>query len=204
MKYLYFIFLLLLVSCGGSDGDDDSSEGRSIITGKYSDGTYCADVTYHNSNTGTTNTYTLNVEVEDNELTTIYWGNGGWLDGSHFSPEELDSHGYCSFTSDKGYDYEVQITGSECSSTDESRARSDEQEEKEKSICPKCGGEKDEYDDYCDDCKRKKEDREDHTCPRCGQYDPYMYSSDIECSDCKRKREDEEERERREREEENP
>jgi hypothetical protein len=59
-----------MLSCGG--GEDDSSEGRSIITGKYEDGTYCADVTYHNPNTGTTNTYTLNFEVEDNNLTKIY------------------------------------------------------------------------------------------------------------------------------------
>jgi predicted RNA-binding Zn-ribbon protein involved in translation (DUF1610 family) len=194
MKYLYFIFLLLIVGCSSHE---DSSEGRSIITGKYEDGTYCADVTYHNPNTGTRHTYTLNVEVEDNELTKIYWGNGGWLDESHFSPEELDSQGYCSFTSDKGYNYDVQINGKECSSTDEPKASSDEQEEKEKSICPKCGGEKDEFDTYCYWCKRKIEDKEEHTCPKCGQYDSYMYRSDGECSDCKRKREDEEEEERR-------
>lgn len=199
---------MLFVSCGRDE--DDSSEGRSILTGKYEDGTYCADVKYHNPNTGTTNRYTLNVEVEDNNLTKIYWGNGGWLDESHFSPEELDSQGYCSFTSDKGYEYDVQINGSECSSTDNPGASSDEEEEEEKSICPKCGDEKDEYDKYCYWCERKiknaeeeQKDREEHTCPKCGQYDAYMYSSDDECSDCKRRREDEEERERREKEEEN-
>lgn len=215
---------MLLVSCGG--GDDDSSEGRSVITGKYDDGTYCADVTYYNPNTGTRNTYTLNIEVENNEVARINWGNGGWLDGSHFNPEELDSYGYCSFTSDKGYKYEVQISGSECSSTDNPGASSDDQEDEEKSNCPKCGDEKEDYDYYCYWCKRKiedeereKKDKEEHTCPKCGRYDSFMFSTDDECSDCERKRkreeeeeeeeerrrkEDEEERERREREDENP
>jgi hypothetical protein len=52
--------------------------------------------------------------VESNELTTIYWGNGGWLDEDHFSSEELDSDGSCSFTSDKGYEYTVTIIGTDC------------------------------------------------------------------------------------------
>ena len=186
---------MLIVGCGSHD---DSSAGRSIITGKYEDGKYCADVTYHNPNTGTRHTYTLNVELEDNELIKIYWGNGGWLDDSHFSPEELDRHGYCSFTSDKGYEYDIQINGRECSSTDEPDASSDEKVEKEKSICPKCGGEKEDYVTYCYWCKRKIEDKEEHTCPKCGQYDSYMYRSDGECSDCKRRREDEDERRKEE------
>jgi len=46
----------------------------------YYDGTCCADVEYYNSNTGTNNTFTLEVEVENNELITIYWSNGGWID----------------------------------------------------------------------------------------------------------------------------
>ncbi|MDY0216528.1 MAG: hypothetical protein RBS19_06205 [Bacteroidales bacterium] len=49
-------------------------------TSMYYDGTCCADVEYYNSNTGTNNTFTLEVEVENNELITIYWSNGGWID----------------------------------------------------------------------------------------------------------------------------
>ena len=201
MKYLYLIFILFICGCGG---DGDSSTGRSIFTGEYDDGTYCADVDYYNPKTGTSRKYTLNVEVENNEVTKIIWGNGGWLDESHFSPEELDSHGYCSFTSDKGYEYEIQINGNECSSTDESKASSDSDDEKEKTTCPKCDGEKDEFDTYCDDCNRKIEeekDREEHTCNYCGGYDPLMFSTDDKCSDCKRKEEEEERR--REQEDEN-
>lgn len=80
---------------------------------KYPDGTYCAEVEYSNPNTGTNSSYTLTVEVEGNEITQINWPNGGMLDQDHFSGAELDKDGSTSFTSDMGYDYEVQVTGSE-------------------------------------------------------------------------------------------
>lgn len=79
----------------------------------HPDGQFTAEVNYYNFNTGTSSTYTLDVEVEDNYVTVIYWPNGGWLDDSHFIPQELDSNGRCSFTSDAGYDYEVTITDSD-------------------------------------------------------------------------------------------
>jgi hypothetical protein len=199
MRYLSILFVLLILSCKEKNNSESSSSSY-IVDGEYTDGTYCADVTYHNPNTGTTNTYTLNVEVEDNSVTEIHWPNGGSLDESHFSAEELDDSGHCSFTSDKGYEYEIQINGEECSSTD------DISSDDEKSICPKCGEEKDEYDVYCYSCKRKiedeEQDREDHTCKKCGSYDSFMFSTDDMCSSCKR-REEEEEKERREQEEDN-
>ncbi len=76
----------------------------------YPDGKYCADVLYYNPNTGTRSSYKLNVKVENNEVTVIYWNNGGWLDQSHFCCSRLDSNGYTSFKSDKGYQYQVTIT----------------------------------------------------------------------------------------------
>jgi ribosomal protein L37E len=189
MKYILLSFSIVLFGCGGRD---DSSEGRSIFTGEYKDGTYCADVSYHNPNTGTSNTYTLNVEVENNELVKINWPNGGWLDDSHFSPQELDENGYCSFESDKGYEYTVQITGSECSFDDRSKAASDSDDEKDAITCPKCGNEKDSYDRYCDDCTDKIE----NTCSRCGGHE-YNVNGGL-CYSCKRKEEDEEEERERE------
>lgn len=116
MKYFYSLFFLFILGCG-SKGDSIATEDTEANP-KYPDGTYCAEVTYHNPETGTTNTYTLNVEVENNELTEIYWNNGGWLDDSHFNPEQLNDSGQCSFTSDKGYEYEIEIRGSKCSETD--------------------------------------------------------------------------------------
>ena len=43
--------------------------------------------------------------------------------------------------------------------------------------------------------KRKIDDKVEHTCPKCGNYDAFMFSSDDECSDCKRKRRDAEDEE---------
>lgn len=201
-----FTFLL---SCGSNSSNVGLSEENDNEKSKYPDGEYCADVTYYNPNTGTRNTYTLNVEVEGNELTQINWPNGGWLDDSHFTPEELDDGGSCSFTSDRGYEYEVQITGPPCFSTDERKARYD----KEESTCPKCGEEKFSYDKYCDDCQdeicpkcgRDKyswdeycntcTDRLENTCSRCGSIEYYVNGG--LCSDCKRQDEEEEEERRR-------
>src|SRR5690606_4640507 len=85
---------------------------------QYENGIYCATVDYYNPNTGTSSSYILNVEVEGDELITIYWTNGGWLDESHFYPEDISS-GSCDFTSDKGYDYTVTIIGDDCQFTDD-------------------------------------------------------------------------------------
>jgi hypothetical protein len=38
----------------------------------------------------------------------IHFPNGGWLDDSHFDPPDI-SEGSASFTSDRGYEYDVQI-----------------------------------------------------------------------------------------------
>jgi hypothetical protein len=160
-KLLYILFVLLtLQSCSSGGYDDEYSEEYDIEGQKadgFEDGTYCAEVEYYNPNTGTNSTYTLEVEVESNEVTTIYWSNGGWLDEDHFYPEELDSDGTCSFTSDKGYDYTVTIIGQDCGSTDQSSFESDVQEDEEALTCPNCGGEKEDYEDVCYSCQLDEE-----------------------------------------------
>ena len=115
MKYLYFIFLLLLVSCGGHDTTVDVEEPQEP---KYPDGTYCANVDYYNSSNGTRRTYTLNVEVESNEVTKILFGNGGYLDNSHITPESLSNSGTCSITDDRSRTFDISINGSACASID--------------------------------------------------------------------------------------
>lgn len=219
MKKLKLLLLVLVVisfaSCKNNSDNYDETNEITTYTDEdgnevYPDGTYCADIDYYNPDTGTRSTYTLNVEVESNEVTVIHWPNGGWLDDSHFSPEALDNSGNCSFTSDKGYEYHIQITGSECSFTDEIEAQSDSEEDQEAVTCPECGDDKSQFDDYCYFCKRKFtcpecggkkykyddvcydcKDKAEHTCKRCGQHDSFMFSTDELCSDCKRDEENE-------------
>lgn len=184
--FLTFVFLFgvtIFYSCNGGTNSVDEEEYYSEEDG-YEDGTYCADVTYYNPNTGTNNTYSLEVEVESNELTTIYWSNGGWLDEDHFYPESLDENGYCSFTSDKGYEYEIKITGRECGFTDKSSFQNDVSSDEESVTCSRCGGEKDSYDEYCLSCISEIEDEEENTCSRCGGYEFGVYGG--LCSSCQK------------------
>src|ERR1044072_2494242 len=55
----------------------NSGTGNEEQNGEYQDGTYCAEVEYYYSKTGTNSTYTLNVDIENGELVKIYWPNGG-------------------------------------------------------------------------------------------------------------------------------
>lgn len=140
----------------------------------YEDDTYCADVEYYNPDTGFSNDYTLNVDVEYNEVVKIHFSSG-WLDDSEFSSEELDADGYCEIILFDGREFTIQITGSECSFNDGYYIENDVAESK----CLRCGYSKDEYEDYCEDCKNYLE----NTCSRCGAFEYYVYQG--LCSDCK-------------------
>jgi hypothetical protein len=199
--------MLLLQACGGSDSSSEESTVES--DGTYQDGTYCSNVDYYNPSTGTRNAYQLNVEVENNEVVRIIFPNGGWLDNDHFSPQELDRSGYCSFTSDKRNQYQITITGSECDFTDENKIRRDEEDAKANVICPRCGFSKYEVDEICSICQNDindKKKKKEKTCQKCGQYDSFMQRYDDQCSECERKekrlKKEQEDEERKKREEE--
>lgn len=192
IKSTLIILIILLVSCKESESnkvDDENTQIENFRTNsnelsdyessnELSDGTYCAEVEYYNPSTGTRNTYDLDVEVESGELTVIHWPNSGWLDSSHFSPEDI-TDGECEFESDKGYRYTVTLGDfGGCGYTDEYKIRRDVNNEVEKTTCPNCGDEKDSYDDICDDCKRKIE----QTCPKCNGYK--FSSFEKFCDDC--------------------
>lgn len=169
------LLLLVLIGCGREKGSsnsfyEDNEDG-------YSDGTYCAEIEYYNPNTGTSSTYELDVEIEDNYLVQINWPNGGWLDETHFSSEEISS-GSCSFTSDRGYEYTVNILskGGGCGSGYD--LQSDVNGDTEDTTCPECGSTKYSYDDYCYSCTSKKEE---HTCILCGGY---KASYEVFCASC--------------------
>lgn len=97
--------LLIINSCGNKNNTVSEIQDQG-----YEDGAYCGQIDYYNPNTGTRSTYTLEVEIENNELTVIHWPNGGWLDDSHFTPIDI-STGEASFTSDKEIEYTVRIIG---------------------------------------------------------------------------------------------
>lgn len=153
-------------------------------TGKYPDGTYCAEIEYYNPSTGTRNRYDLDVEVESGDLTIINWPNGGWLDDTHFVPENISS-GEVQFTSDMGNRYTVTLGdfGGGCYSGGvklRNAVNNDigEQEFKRtEETCPECGGSKFSTDDLCSSCERKI------TCPNCGgrkgKYDELCYTCEI-------------------------
>jgi hypothetical protein len=183
LTLLTSICLFCSTSCNENKSRSNDIEDYFSEDDGYEDGKYCADVTYDNPNTGTKKTYTLEVQIENNEVITIYWSNGGWLDEDHFVSEKLDDNGYCSFTSDKGYEYEVQITGKNCRYTDRSNFQNDVEEDEKSITCPRCGDEKGQYDDYCYSCKRKIEDEEENTCSRCGGFEYGVYGG--LCSSCK-------------------
>lgn len=88
----------------GSDNSSTYTETRSNF-----DGTYCATVKYSNPNTGTVNYYELTVDITEGYLTKLYFPNGGWLDNSHFSEPAVNTSGFTSFVSDKGYSYDVLV-----------------------------------------------------------------------------------------------
>lgn len=109
-KILLLIFtLFVFYSCSKSESSDVESNGLKFIStadisGEFSDGDYCAEVEYYNPNTGTQSSYTLTVEVSNNEIVKIDFPNGGYLD-DEISDGTLDSSGEATFTNHKELSY---------------------------------------------------------------------------------------------------
>lgn len=124
MRRIFFIlsFYFLTIGCSSNSNNLDNSQQNSIqninvesedlneTLSSFPDDTYTATVDYFNSNTGTSSTYTLDVEVEGNSVKVIHFNNGGWLDETHIvSGGQLDENGNTEIESDKGYIYTVTI-----------------------------------------------------------------------------------------------
>lgn len=109
---ILLIFFTLLISCQESKVSQELKDpmGFLDLKNKYADGDYCAEVSYYNPNTETQSSYTLTIEVSNNEVVKINFPNGGYFD-DEITNGALDSSGEASFTSNKGYDYTVKITG---------------------------------------------------------------------------------------------
>ncbi|WP_288073014.1 hypothetical protein [Hydrotalea sp.] len=93
--------------------DNQDSENLTISSSNsdcnLSDGTYSSTVDYYNPSTGYSQTYTLDVEVEDCQVVTIYFPKGGWLDSDHITPAEIDEDGNAEVEGDEGRTYSIQI-----------------------------------------------------------------------------------------------
>lgn len=132
MRILIYIFgiVTLLASCNNSHDrssedessntyeensgydeyeDDDYEEEEEEQDEGFEDGTYTATVDYYNPETGYSATYTLDVEVEDNQVTIIYFPNDGYLDDDHIWPDYLDESGFVSIEGEDGKTYDIQI-----------------------------------------------------------------------------------------------
>lgn len=117
MKYLSLLILIVIfISCGDRDSrdsedsyrDDDYESEESNRCG-YDDGTYSASVDYYNPETGYSQTYTLDVEVQDCQVVQINFPSGGWLDEDHISPGDLDEYGNATVDGEDGKTYEVSL-----------------------------------------------------------------------------------------------
>ena len=118
-RLLLILGFAVLVNCKQNKNETNSNyynlnEGSiEEITSRKTDykwnGDYCAEIEYYNPNTSTRSNYTLTIQVSNNELEIINFPNKGYLDD--FYNVKFDKNGYTEFTSDKGYDYSVQITG---------------------------------------------------------------------------------------------
>ena len=89
------------------ESDDETEETDSSC--KFEDGNYSATVDYHNSATGYSATYTLDVEVQDCQVIQINFPNDGYLDEDHISYADIDEDGQASVEGEEGKTYEIQI-----------------------------------------------------------------------------------------------
>lgn len=176
---LVILIMMIAISCKNNSSSGNTNWVEEVACDGYCDDTYCAEIDYYYDKTGTESTYTLKVEIEDNELVKIYWPNGGWLDSSHYNPPDI-SDGYANFESYEGVEYTVKIIGNgdDCYYDKSAQSEDDFIDEENEKICPECGGKKSTYDDYCDDCT----DRIENTCSRCGSFQYYVYGG--LCDDC--------------------
>lgn len=92
-----------------SNADDDDENAVVSSSCEIEDGTYSAIVDYYNPETGFSNTYTLDVEVESCQIVQIDFPNGGWLDEDHIDPADIDQDGNASVSGEDGKTYDVHI-----------------------------------------------------------------------------------------------
>ena len=112
MKRIIVTILIVcwtIVGCANHGSDNDQDDDTNSTSTDIKDGTYSATVDYHNPETDYSTTYTLDVEVIDNQVTQIDFPNGGYLDADHISPADLDDDGNADVDGEDGKTYHVHI-----------------------------------------------------------------------------------------------
>jgi len=111
-----FLLFIGLLSCANTSNELESNtsekaevEDISDEACKFEDGIHSATVDYYNPETDYSQTYTLDVEVNDCEVIQINFPKGGWLDSDHINPAEIDIDGICNIEGEDGKTYEIQI-----------------------------------------------------------------------------------------------
>lgn len=129
MKNFYaFILFTFLTACSDIIVPDvyDPVELEDIVEQKeFQNGTYCATVDYYFPVTGFSATYTLNVDIYSNLLTTIHLPRGGGLNDFDFAPPAV-KNGMAIFTSAHKIEYRVQILeGQKCTLSADAKTEDD-------------------------------------------------------------------------------
>lgn len=108
-KTVFYSLLFLITACSYNQSDDDSDVNNVSTDCNIDNGEHAATVDYYNPKTGYSKIYTLNVEVEDCQVTIIYFDNGGYLDESHIDAADIDQNGDANVEDDQGRTYDVHI-----------------------------------------------------------------------------------------------
>jgi hypothetical protein len=111
-KILTLLFSsLAIISCSNNSktGNEKDYESSNSSNCNFKDNRYSATVDYNNPETNFSNTYSLDVEVEDCQVVKIYFPKGGWLDEDHISPADIDDDGNATVEGEDGKAYKIHI-----------------------------------------------------------------------------------------------
>jgi hypothetical protein len=108
---LSILFLcLLLTSCETNTQEPVTTQTEQVATASeqnQSESGNSGNVHYRNPGTGYEADYTLDADIEGDEVTTIYFGNGGYLDESHIVSSERIDESTIEVIDDRGRIFEV-------------------------------------------------------------------------------------------------
>lgn len=98
--FFFSLFVLSLVACGSKKSEPTTENGNLQTEAEpvplpfdFTQGTFCANIHYANSKTGTESDYTLLVGTSNKQLVSIYWPQGGHSDAEEFNPQPLSVDG---------------------------------------------------------------------------------------------------------------